>query len=359
MRREAVMSGGSTRVLQVDSAAPDAGVIGEAAEVIRAGGLVAFPTETVYGLGANGLDAAAVERIFHAKARPASDPIIVHVAADTQVLDVAAPPPPLFKVLANAFWPGPLTLVLERLPNIPAAISAGLPTVAVRMPSHPVALALLSAAGVPIAAPSANCFARPSATSASHVLEDLGGRIDLILDAGPTPMGIESTILDVTRTPPVLLRPGGVTLEALLPFVPDLVVATRFLSLESADIEAPGMLLKHYSPRADLLLFEGAGDLVRATMRIRAAALSAAGRQVGVLVFEDEGAAFEGLDVAVVSLGTSSHEAAHRLFAGMRTLDSFGVDAILVRAPERVGIGVALYDRLIRAAEGRVEVVSA
>src|SRR5262245_22416754 len=198
-----------TKIIIVNPVAPEPAVIQQAASVIRAGGLVAFPTETVYGLGANALDATAVARIFAAKGRPASDPLIVHIAAFAQLDDIAEQIPPLARELAAAFWPGPLTLVLRRRSIVPANVSAGRETVAVRMPAHPVALALCGAAGVPIAAPSANLFTRTSPTEAEHVLEDLAGRIDLLLDGGPTPIGLESTVLDLTQSPPALLRPGG------------------------------------------------------------------------------------------------------------------------------------------------------
>ena len=199
-----------TRLLQVDPHHPALATIAIAAQALAAGQLVAFPTETVYGLGANALDPAAVERIFVAKARPHTDPLIVHVARLAQVQQVAASAPPVLGRLAAAFWPGPLTVVLPRGPDVAPNVSSGRNTVAVRIPAHAVALALLEISRLPIAAPSANLFSRPSPTTAAHVLEDLAGRVDIMLDGGPTPIGLESTVVDLTVDPPRLLRPGGV-----------------------------------------------------------------------------------------------------------------------------------------------------
>ena len=206
----------AAQVLRIDPAHPDGALLARAAEVIRAGGLVAFPTETVYGLGANALDAVAVGRIYAAKGRDAGDPLIVHLPSAARLPDVARDLPPIVDLLGARFWPGPLTLVVPRAPRVPLSVTAGLPTVAVRVPAHPVARGLLEASGVPLAAPSANTFTRTSATTAAHVQEDLGRRVDLILDGGPAPLGIESTVLQVQGDGTLrLLRPGAVTIEAL------------------------------------------------------------------------------------------------------------------------------------------------
>jgi L-threonylcarbamoyladenylate synthase len=343
-----------TQIIHLNPDQPDVKLIEQAAEILRAGGLVAFPTETVYGLGANAYDAAAVERIFSAKGRPASDPIIVHIHSLSQLDKIATLIPPITFQLAGVFWPGPLTLVLERSARIPPNVSAGMPTVAVRMPNHPITLALLCAADVPIAAPSANRFARPSATTAMHVLEDLGGQVDVILDGGPATIGVESTILDLTKTPPVVLRPGGVALEKLRVYLPDVAVIARHLHPDEAGIEAPGMLVKHYSPRAAVLLFVGDLAQVIPAMQARARELIAAGQRVGVLTPDSEVGHFDGLNVRIILLGDTLESASHRLFAGMRALDQQAVDAILVHSYEPIGLGAALADRLLRAAEGRV-----
>ena len=342
-------------MLAVDAEQPEPATIAAAAAAIRRGELVAFPTETVYGLGANALDPAAVARIFAAKQRPAADPLIVHIAAIEQLDLVAADVPALARALAAAFWPGPLTLVLRRRPVVPPSVSAGRDSVAVRMPAHPVARALCAAAGVPIAAPSANMFTRPSPTEAGHVLEDLDGRIDVLLDGGATPIGLESTVLDLTQAPPALLRPGGVPAEALRRHIPSLRYEPSYVEHDEAQA-SPGMLLKHYSPRADLVLFAGSAERALARMQQVARQALAAGRSVGVMAPDQEAARFESLGVAVAPLGPRDDLAqiARRIFAGMRELDRRGVDLILVRGLAREGLGLAIWDRLVRAAEGRV-----
>jgi len=347
-----------TKTIIVNPVSPEPAAIHEAASVIRRGGLVAFPTETVYGLGANALDADAVRKIFAAKDRPASDPLIVHIAALAQLDEIAEQIPPLARALAAAFWPGPLTLVLKRRAIVPANVAAGRETVAVRMPAHPVAQALCAASGVPIAAPSANLFSRTSPTEAAHVLEDLAGRIELLLDGGPTPIGLESTVLDLTQSPPVLLRPGGVALEQLQRLIPEVVFAPRYMATHSqADAQAsPGMLLKHYSPHAKLRLFAGAPERVLARMREVAQQAQAGGRSVGIMAPDEEIAQFAGLAAQLVALGPRDDLAliGRRVFSSMRELDQHGVELILVRGFAREGIGLAIWDRLIRAAEGRV-----
>jgi L-threonylcarbamoyladenylate synthase len=335
-----------TIVLQVDAEHPDSAAIRRAANVLRAGGLVAFPTETVYGLGADATNQAAVRSIFDAKRRPASDPLIVHLSSADELRRVAASVPAIAEACAKRFWPGPLTLVLPRHDSIPAIVSSGRGTVAVRVPRHPVALALIHAAGAPVAAPSANLFSRPSPTRAEHVLEDLDGRVDIILDGGPTQVGVESTVLDVTCDPPEVLRPGGVSLEELTEFLPEVVFTPR---VDEAGA-APGMLLKHYSPRARLMLVAGAGQIRGAAeRRLRE------GVRLGALLGERDRASLEGLPVEIGSLGGAPEEAAARLFESLRRLDRLGVDLILALTPEKSGIGLAVWDRLFRAAEGRVE----
>jgi L-threonylcarbamoyladenylate synthase len=347
----------TTQTIAVNAVAPEPAAIKAAAAIIRGGGLVAFPTETVYGLGANALDAAAVAKIFAAKGRPTTDPLIVHIATLARLDAVAEQIPTLARELAAAFWPGALTLVLKRRSIIPPNVSAGRDTVAVRMPAHPVALALCAAAGVPIAAPSANMFTRTSPTTAADVREDLAGRIDLLLDGGPTQIGLESTVLDLTQDPPAILRPGGVALEDLRAFVPNLVFVPKYVAEESAAAQpGPGMLLKHYSPRAELLLFVGASERALAHMRAHAERARAAGRSVGIMAPNEDLDQLSDLGAQLIALGPRRDLPAigRRIFGSMRELDRRGVDLILVREFSRERIGLAIWDRLLRAAEGRV-----
>ena len=348
MARQTAGKVSGLQLIRVSAAQPAAAAIDIAATAIQSGGLVAFPTETVYGLGANAWDADAVHKIFRAKGRPATDPLIAHICSADQLDDIARDTPALARELCRRFWPGALTLVLKKSAKLPANLSAGLDTVAVRMPDHAVAAALIKAAGVPIAAPSANRFSRPSPTTAQHVLDELANDIDVLLDAGPTTIGLESTIVSLVDDPPQLLRPGGIALEALRQVIPDLVFEPRFLS-DGETAPAPGTLLKHYSPRAQLLLFQGSDDAaVYAAMR----AEIAANRRVGLMLGDADAAAFADLDIKIERLGRTAEQAALRLFAAMRALDSAGVDLILARAPKKQGLGLAVWDRLLRAAEG-------
>lgn len=342
-----------TRVLRVDAADPEAATIAEAAAVLRAGWLVAFPTETVYGLGANATDAAAVARIFSAKERPATDPLIVHLASVDQLDSVAVEIPAVAYEL-TALMPGPLTLILKRHSSIPANVSNNLATVGVRVPSHPVAHALIAAAGIPVAAPSANRFSRPSATTAAHVLEDLRGHVDVVLDGGPTPLGIESTIVDVTSDPPRILRYGALEPEtfAALGFATD----DHLTQSEDGAKPAPGMMLKHYSPRAKLLFYgdDSPVDAILEQMQTDARIFAQTGFNVGILAPDADQPYFGDLPVKVYTLGETLDEVAAHLFAGMRALDADGAQVILARGYPRTGIGAAIWERLLRAAEGEI-----
>lgn len=344
-----------TRLFTVDPAVPDAAAIAEAARVLRGGRLVAFPTETVYGLGANALDAAAIRRIYAAKQRPATDPVIAHIHKAGQLNTLAIQVPDAAYALADAFWPGPLTFVLRRAPDVPANIAAGRDTVAVRMPAHPVAQALLEAADVPIGAPSANRFSRPSPTRAAHVMADLAGYVDVVLDGGDAMIGIESTILDLTAPQPVVLRPGGIPLETLREILPDVAYSERYLPENVVSAPSPGTLAKHYSPEAEVRLYRG-DDPSRIIERMQSAAQSLieAGKRPGILALDGDAPHFNGLNGSIVLLGQTTADFANHLFAGLRDLDAQEVDVILVRAPEREGLGLAVWDRLLRAAEGQV-----
>ncbi|MCX8103094.1 MAG: L-threonylcarbamoyladenylate synthase [Candidatus Bipolaricaulota bacterium] len=326
-----------TEILRAD----DPGIV-RAAEVIRSGGLVAFPTETVYGLGADALNEDAVRKVFIAKERPRDDPLIVHIARAQQLALLARHIPPRAWNLAERFWPGPLTLVLPKTERVPAVTTGGLDTVAVRAPAHPVAKKLIERSGCPIAAPSANRFGRPSPTTAQHVVEDLDGRIDLILDGGPTAIGVESTVLDLTQEPPMILRPGGVTLEELQ----EVMGEVRLLN--SSDSEAakrsPGTRWRHYAPRAKLILAEPA-ELEKIVTR-----LQERGQRIGVMVRQGRLLCSPAPSVlSVIPMPSALSEYARRLFAALRELDAQGVDVIVVEKIEERGLGRAIMDRLRRA----------
>jgi L-threonylcarbamoyladenylate synthase len=310
------------------------------AQVIRAGGLVAFPTETVYGLGADALSDSAVARIFEAKERPRGNPLIVHLAGAAALESVAARVPPRAREAAARFWPGPLTLVLPRAGVVPLITTGGLETVAARVPSHPVARALIEASGRPIAAPSANRSGRPSPTRAEHVREDLDGRIELILDGGPTPVGVESTVLDMTTEPPTLLRPGGVTLEQLRDCLGEVAVLAG--DDEEAPGRSPGLRYRHYAPRAQVIVIEpGAGE------RMVAPWLEA-GRPVALMAQRPVSLDRPGLTVRTMPSDLGAY--ARDLFAVLRQLDSTGVEGIFVEAVPPEGLGLTIMDRLRRAA---------
>lgn len=328
--------------------------LAQAAAILRAGGLVALPTETVYGLGAHGLDAAAVGRIFEAKQRPAWDPVIVHIA-DLGMLDglvcwegLDAEIEGRARRLMEAFWPGPLTLLLRRTDAVPDAVTAGRALVGVRMPAHPVALELIRRAGIPVAAPSANLFGHTSPTTAEHVLEDLDGRIDAVVDAGATGLGVESTVLDACQSPMVIYRPGAVTLEQIRA-VGGPVVVFEGGKLEETPREAmpsPGVGIRHYAPRARLMLVDSPLDELEA--RLAELARSSAGERVGVML-PAEIAAPTGTAAFVWGAWDAPKELARELYAGLRRLDTEGCTVILCPLPPAEGIGAAIRDRLLKA----------
>ncbi len=356
-----------TRVIQVDRERPDPAAIEEAAAALREGKLVVFPTETVYGLGAQALDPVAVQKIFDAKERPANDPLIVHLAHIGQVNQCAVGMPAGARKLGLSFWAGPLTLILLKKPEVPDLVTAGLPSVALRVPSHRVARALMEMAGVPIAAPSANRFSRPSPTTAAHVIEDLDGRVDLILDAGPTDIGLESTIVDFTADPPVLRRPGGITFEQVHSLVPEVIVQSGQAEGESPQA-APGQMTRHYAPRAELTLYEGPSDAVVRRVAADVRSATAAGDRVGILAPEEDLSALAPEIAARASAGrietfpygsrSDLERSARELYASIRALDATGVSRILAIGVGSEGLGRAIHDRLRRAADGRVKSVS-
>jgi L-threonylcarbamoyladenylate synthase len=330
----------SGTVLVIDPTTPDSATIERAARLLRDGGLVAFPTETVYGLGANALDAAAVRRIFGAKGRPSYNPLIVHVADTAAARALVRYWPAAADRAAAAFWPGPLTLVLPRSASVPDVVTAGLGTVGVRVPAHPAALALLRAAGVPIAAPSANRFTRVSPTSAAHVQRGLGVAVDLILDGGVTPWGIESTVVDLSGATPRLLRHGAVSLDELRAALGPVEDATQQAGDEAA-LPSPGMLDRHYSPAAEVRVFRSVDEAAQ-----RVAEEAARGRRVGALLLRASLPALH----EVVALPDDARGYARLLYASLHALDEAGCDVILVEDVPDTAAWAAVRDRLRRAA---------
>ncbi len=324
-----------------------------AAAILRGGGLVAFPTETVYGLGANALDAAAVGRIFAAKERPAWDPVIVHIAAPPMLEQLVTDVSDRAAALMKAFWPGPLTLLLPRSAEVPAAVTAGRPLVGVRMPSHPVALELLRRAQVPVAAPSANLFSRTSPTTAGHVLDDLDGRIDAVLDGGPALHGVESTVLDITENPMRIYRPGAITEEQIRAVAGAVELHRESKTPAEAPAQglpAPGVGLRHYAPRARLVLVEApAAELGR---KLAEAASKLNSARVGVMLPGGIDAEFGTCAAVIFNWGRWDEPGtlAEQLYAGLRRLDAQGCEVILCPLPAAEGIGVAMRDRLRKAA---------
>lgn len=334
-----------------------------AARILREGGTVAFPTETVYGLGANALRAEAVQKIFEAKQRPSWDPLIVHISDIEMLHCVAASVPRNAKRLMDAFWPGPLTLLLPRHPHIPAVVTAGRPRVGVRMPQHPVARALIQAAGVPIAAPSANTFGRTSPTSAQHVEDDLADRIDAIIDAnldagvesGETAHGLESTVMDPCEEPCVVYRPGAISIEKIRGVCPDAIAfqpTERDSDAAPAALPSPGVGIRHYAPRARLVLIEDGPDQVRRFAE-RVDSTEFAGERLGLLLPDQFRGAVKGCKASVYNWGNweDQEELARRLFAGLRWLDREGASVILCPLPPSGGIALAIRDRLLKASK--------
>lgn len=330
-------------------------VIEEAGQILRSGGLVAFPTETVYGLGADGLNEAAAKKIYAAKGRPSDNPLILHIADMRDLEKIAEIIPEEARRIAEKFWPGPLTMIFEKTDIVPYGTTGGLNTVAVRMPSDGTARAVIRAGGGFIAAPSANVSGRPSPTKASHVREDLEGRIDMIVDGGTVEIGVESTILDVTVKPPMILRPGAVTREMLEELIGEVAVDKALIRADSKEApKAPGMKYRHYAPKAELSIVEGPMELVIGAINSMAASQIADGSKVGIIGTKETVGHYKcGI---VKSIGTRADEAtiANHLYSILREFDEEKVDYIFSEAFSSGGIGNAIMNRLLKAAGYRV-----
>lgn len=326
-----------------------------AAGIIKSGGIVAFPTETVYGLGANGLDTEAVEKIFKAKGRPADNPLILHVCALSQVESLVEEISDTARMCMAKFWPGPLTILFKRSELVPDIVSAGLDTVAIRMPDNGIALKLIELSETPIAAPSANLSGRPSPTSFKHVKEDMMGKIDMIIDGGSTGIGLESTVLDLSGDLPMILRPGGVTIEQLKKLIPNIVFDKSIIDNSSSIIpKSPGQKYRHYAPKSEMILF--GGDLGKVVDEIKklSKAYLLDGKKVGIMCTDQTKDLYE--DGIIISLGSRDEEStiAQSLFDTLRRFDEEGVDIILAESMDMSNLGSAIMNRLKKAASGKI-----
>ena len=345
-----------TKVVKIDSANIDDAAMKEACDLIRAGELVAFPTETVYGLGADALHPEASKKIYAAKGRPSDNPLIVHISKFEDLVSIAREVPPQAKKLADAFWPGPLTMIVWKNDRVPYETTGGMDTVAIRMPDDPVANRLIALAGVPVAAPSANTSGRPSPTTADHVWQDMNGRIPMILDGGPVGIGIESTIVDLSEETPMILRPGYITQEMLQEVLGEKVCMDPGIiaSDSTRKPKAPGMKYKHYAPKADLVLVEGETDKVVARINELVREKQQLGQKVGVIATDETFLRYEADHVVSIGAREDEDAIARHLYKILREFDDWNVDAIYSESFATPRIGQAIMNRLLKAAGHQV-----
>lgn len=324
----------------------------EAAEILKRGDLVAFPTETVYGLGANALDESAAKKIYAAKGRPSDNPLIAHISDLEMIEPLISYFPEKGRRLAEAFWPGPMTMIFPKSEIVPYGTTGGLDTVAIRMPSDPVAAELIRLAGVPVAAPSANTSGRPSPTMAEHVYQDMNGKIDMILDGGPVGIGVESTIVDVTGEIPMLLRPGAITMEMLRETVGEVEIDPAIVGPMSADMrpKAPGMKYRHYAPKAELTLVEGETEAVVRRINALAREKLQEGCRVGIICTEETRSCYPGGMVRSIGERAKEETVAHNLYAVLREFDDLGAEYIFSEGFPEDNLGQAIMNRLNKAA---------
>lgn len=341
-----------TQIFKIDSNNINETLINEAGAILRRGGLVAFPTETVYGLGANALIPVAVKATFTAKGRPSDNPLIVHIADKSDILKIARDFPPDAVRLIDTFSPGPLTVILKKQPSIDDAVTAGLDTVAVRIPSHPVARALIKAAGVPVTAPSANLSGKPSPTNAKHVIDDMDGRIDAVIDGGECEVGVESTVVDMSGEIPVILRPGGITPEQLRAVLPNVQLDRHITEAVSVNDtpKCPGMKYKHYAPDAEVTVIEGERGAVRVKICELLEKACAEGKRTGVMTMSDTDYCAD----LVLHAGSDNKEFAKNMFTQLRTFDENGIDVVFAEFFETDGLALAVRNRLYKSAANRV-----
>lgn len=342
-----------TKIIKIDENKIDTSLIDEAASIIKSGGIVAFPTETVYGLGANGLDEEAVKNIYKAKGRPSDNPLILHISEIDQLDPLVEEIPDLAYACMEKFWPGPLTIIFKKSAAIPNIITAGLDTVAIRMPDHKIASELISKAKVPIAAPSANLSGKPSPTKGSHVVEDMMGKIEMIIDGGNTGVGLESTVLDLSTEIPTILRPGGITLEDLTNVIHNVVQDGSITNKEEIP-KSPGQKYRHYAPNAEMILYTG--DLEKIVKKINSDAkyLIDEGKNVGIMATEETKDNYTLGQVFVSGSREKRETIAHNLFDVLRSFDEANVDIILAEGISLDNIGMAIMNRMVKAASGKV-----
>lgn len=351
-----------TRVIPIEEENIKEDVLKEAGEIIKRGGLVAFPTETVYGLGGNALDETASEKIYRAKGRPSDNPLIVHICRMEDIYPIVKEVPEAALKLADVFWPGPLTMILKKSDKVPDTTTGGLDTVAVRMPGHKTALAFIAAAGGYVAAPSANISGKPSPTLAKYVAEDMGGRIDMILDGGEIAIGLESTIIDLTEKVPVILRPGYITKKMLESVLGQVETDSVVMGVDDGQApKAPGMKYRHYAPKGELTIISGSRERVIAEINRRSGEMKRKGRKVGIIGTDDTVALYkEGI---IKSAGSRKEETtiAKALYRILREFDDEEVSVIysesFEESAENGGIGQAIMNRLLKAAGHRIEKV--
>jgi len=343
-----------TKILKVNQAKPQISMIRQAARLIQKGEVVAFPTETVYGLGADALNPSAVKKIFEAKGRPVDNPLIIHIHDKKDLKRLARNIPEITEKIIEKFWPGPLTVVLKKSKIVPKITTGGLDTVAVRMPKNKIADLLIKESGVPLAAPSANFFGRPSPTLAKHVSEDLGGRISMILDGGKTRIGIESTVIDLTRKTPMLLRPGGITLEQIEKIVGTIKIHPIIKGKKSKMMHrSPGMKYKHYSPNAKIILIEGMGKNVDSKILHLISKFKKQQKRVGIMTIQRNHTYKADM---VRFVGDSPSRIAANLFKVFREFDEGKIDIILAHGISKKGLGLGVMNRLGKAAHMKIKV---
>lgn len=340
-----------TKVVKINKIQPNPEAIFEAGQIIKQGGLVAFPTETVYGLGGDALNPSSSKKIYEAKGRPSDNPLIVHIACISDLSKIAVDIPKEAYDLAGVFWPGPLTMILKKSASVPKETTGGLDTVAVRMPVNEVALDFISSAGGFIAAPSANRSGKPSPTVAKYVIEDMYGFVDMIIDGGESTIGLESTIVDLTVSPPMVLRPGYITVDQLKEVLPDVVIDVTTLSNDTKEApKAPGMKYRHYAPKADMTIVSGKTDDVIKNVNEKIYEAKANGLKTGVIATDETMYSYAADSLKTLGARTDEKSLAHNLFRILREFDDEDVDLVFAESFESKGINQATMNRMLKAA---------